>query len=84
MFPAAGIPSWGPPMASQMQPPPAIVQDTRPPPPFPPQPRPVAPPVAGFQKKKPAAKPLLQPWMLVAGAILVAILAFVITRAFIS
>ncbi|MEO8553726.1 MAG: hypothetical protein ABI678_27320, partial [Kofleriaceae bacterium] len=66
-----GVSNWGPPLAAQM---PAA---------YPPQ-RPSIPSVAGFQKKKPPAKPALQPWMLVAGAILVAILAFVITRAFIS
>jgi hypothetical protein len=45
--------------------------------------RPSMPHVAGFgQKRQP--KYGLKPWMLVAGAILVAILAFVITRAFIS
>jgi len=80
---APGIPAWGPPIAAQMPPreaPPPVA-----PPAYPPQ-RPSIPSIhsgAGFTKKKPP-KPALQPWMLVAGAILVAILAFVITRAFIS
>jgi hypothetical protein len=33
--------------------------------------------------RKPQPKPLLQPWMLVVGAVIMALLAFLITRAFI-
>ncbi|MGN6110250.1 MAG: hypothetical protein ACTHU0_34420, partial [Kofleriaceae bacterium] len=43
--------------------------------------RPSTPQVAGFQR---ARRPALQPWMLVVGALLMAALAFAITRAFLS
>ena len=45
-------------------------------------PRPSSPAVAGFEHAK--KKRLLQPWMLVVGAILMAALAFAVTRAFIA
>ena len=79
-----GFSNWGPPIAPQRPPRDATptAQDSFDRPVFP-QPRPSAPRVAGFGQKRPA-KYGLEPWMLVAGAILVAILAFVITRAFIS
>ena len=79
-----GFSNWGGPIAPQRPQRDATptAQDTFDRPVFPPQ-RPSMPNVAGFgQKRQP--KYGLKPWMLVAGAILVAILAFVITRAFIS
>ncbi|HEY6039249.1 MAG TPA: hypothetical protein VIV58_33430, partial [Kofleriaceae bacterium] len=82
--PNPGFSNWGPPIAPQRPPRDATptAQDSFDRPVYP-QPRPSAPHVAGFGQKRPA-KYGLKPWMLVAGAILVAILAFVITRAFIS
>ena len=79
-----GFSNWGPPIAPQRPPRDATptAQDSFDRPVFP-QPRPSLPHVAGFGQKRPP-KYGLKPWMLVAGAILVAILAFVITRAFIS
>jgi hypothetical protein len=79
-----GFSNWGGAIAAQRPQRDATptAQDSFDRPMFPPQ-RPSAPHVAGFgQKRQP--KYGLKPWMLVAGAILVAILAFVITRAFIS
>ncbi|MFT3695441.1 MAG: protein kinase [Kofleriaceae bacterium] len=72
-------PGWGPPSALQMPMPQ--------PQPAPPQERPVYPRNAApgsSQQKKAPSRMLFKPWMLVVGAILVAILAFVITRAFIG
>jgi serine/threonine-protein kinase len=76
--------NWGPPIAAQRPQRDATptAQDSFDRPMFPAQ-RPSTPNVAGFGQKRPP-KYGLKPWMLVAGAILVAILAFVITRAFIS
>ncbi|HET9988106.1 MAG TPA: protein kinase [Kofleriaceae bacterium] len=88
VVPSFGAPpafsNWGPPIAAQRPPRDATptAQDSFDRPVFPPQ-RPSIPHVAGFGQKRPA-KYGLKPWMLIAGAILVAILAFVITRAFIS
>ncbi|MEP6862690.1 MAG: protein kinase [Deltaproteobacteria bacterium] len=79
-----GFSNWGPPIAAQRPQRDATptAQDSFDRPMHPAQ-RPSMPHVAGFgQKRQP--KYGLKPWMLVAGAILVAILAFVITRAFIS
>jgi serine/threonine-protein kinase len=89
VVPAFGAPpsfsTWGPPIAAQRPPRDATptAQDSFDRPVFPPAQRPSLPHVAGFGQKRPA-KYGLKPWMLIAGAILVAILAFVITRAFIS
>ncbi|MEO6774632.1 MAG: protein kinase [Kofleriaceae bacterium] len=86
VVPAFGAPpgfsTWGPPIAAQ-RPRDATptAQDTFDPPAYPPR-RPSQPRVAGFGQKR-AARYGLKPWMLIAGAILVAILAFAITRAFI-
>jgi len=80
-------PGWGPPIAAQQPPRDATptAQDSLDRPLYT-QPRPSLPPrVAGFNNPQSRApKYAFKPWMLVVGAILVAILAFVITRAFIS
>jgi hypothetical protein len=38
----------------------------------------------GYQPRRPPPRTLLQPWMLVVGATIMALLAFLITRAFIK
>jgi len=79
-------PGWGPPIAAQHPPRDATptAQDSLDRPLYT-QPRPSLPPrVAGFNNPPRTPKYAFKPWMLVVGAILVAILAFVITRAFIS
>jgi hypothetical protein len=83
----APYPGWGPPIAAQQPPRDATptAQDSLDRPLYTkPQPRPSLPRVAGFNNPPRAPKYAFKPWMLVVGAILVAILAFVITRAFIS
>ncbi len=60
---------WGPPAAAKHAP-------------VYPRALPIAPNVKAIAKPPP--KPVLEPWMLIAGAVIVAVLAFVITRAFIS
>ena len=79
--------NWGPPIAAQNPPRDATptTQDSfdRPPPKYAPQ-RPSVPQVAGFGQ--PPTRQLrygLKPWMLIIGAIVVAVAAFAITRAFI-
>ncbi|MEO8846755.1 MAG: protein kinase [Kofleriaceae bacterium] len=84
--PQLAYPAWGPPIAAQQPPRDATptAQDSLDRPLYT-QPRPALPPrVAGFNHGARAPKYAFKPWMLVVGAILVAILAFVITRAFIS
>jgi hypothetical protein len=84
--PALAYPGWGPPIAAQQPPRDATptAQDSIDRPLYT-QPRPALPPrVAGFNHPSRTPKYAFKPWMLVVGAILVAILAFVITRAFIS
>ena len=77
MPPAAPVPNlpltpWGPPLAAQTFDPPVYPRASQP---LPPQ-------VQAFGPRP--TKTGLQPWMLIAGAVLVALLAFAITRAFIS
>lgn len=77
---------WGPPIAANQPPRDATptAQDSIDRPLYT-QPRSALPPrVAGFNNSSRTPKYAFKPWMLVVGAILVAILAFVITRAFIS
>jgi eukaryotic-like serine/threonine-protein kinase len=84
--PPAPYPGWGPPIAAQQPPRDATptAQDSLDQPLYT-QPRPAQPPrVSGFNNPPRTPKYAFKPWMLVVGAILVAILAFVITRAFIS
>jgi serine/threonine protein kinase len=79
-------PGWGPPIAAQqpLRDATPTAQDSLDRPLYT-QPRPSLPRVAGFNNPQSRApKYAFKPWMLVVGAILVAILAFVITRAFIS
>jgi serine/threonine protein kinase len=79
--PAGGYPGWGPPIAPQHPPrdatPTAADMYERPVYPQHQQP----PQVAGFERTE---RPGLQPWVLVVGAIIMAALAFAITRAFIG
>jgi len=81
--PAGSYPGWGPPIAAQRP-----TRDATPTSqdrfdrPVYPQQRPSMPQVAGFQPQRPARYGV-KPWMLVVGAIIVAIAAFAITRAFI-
>ncbi|MGE5181806.1 MAG: serine/threonine-protein kinase [Acidobacteriota bacterium] len=79
-LPFAGNPGWGPPIASQlpMREATPTSQDAYDRPIYPE--RASLPQVAGFQR---ARKPALQPWMLVVGAVVMALLAFLITRMFI-
>ena len=84
--PVMAYPGWGPPIAAQQPPRDATptAQDSLDRPLYT-QPRPALPPrVAGFNNPPRPPKYAFKSWMLVVGAILVAILAFVITRAFIS
>lgn len=80
--PAGSYPSWGAPIAAQHPPRDATptAQDSFESPMMYPQRRSM-PEVAGFER---ARKPGLQPWMLVVGAVIMAALAFAITRAFIG
>jgi hypothetical protein len=80
--PGGAYPNWGPPIAAQQPPRDATptTRDSFDQPVFPNQPS--APHVAGFTNRRP--KVALQPWMLVIGALVMAALAFAITRAFIS
>ena len=78
---AGGYPGWGPPIAAQRP-----VRDATPTakdsfdqPMF--ANRPAGPQVAGFTRPR---KQGIKPWVLVIGALIMAALAFVITRAFIS
>jgi serine/threonine protein kinase len=79
--PTFGYPGWGPPVAAGV-PAPTPIAPTVDRPVYPPRPA-VLPRAQGFHKPPPPTY-AFKPWMLVVGAILVAILAFVITRAFIS
>jgi type VI protein secretion system component VasF len=38
----------------------------------------------GYQQRRPPPRTMLQPWMLVVGAVIMALVAFLITRAFIK
>ena len=78
---AGSYPGWGPPIAAQLPPREATPtsRDSYDQPVFPN--RPSVPQVAGFQRLR---KQPLKPWMLVLGAVVMAILAFAITRAFIG
>jgi hypothetical protein len=80
--PAGGYPNWAPPIAPQQPPRDATptTHDSFDQPMFPN--RPSSPHVAGFTNR--TRKVALQPWMLVIGALVMAALAFAITRAFIS
>ena len=80
--PAGGYPNWAPPIAPQQPPRDATptTHDSFDQPVFPN--RPSSPHVAGFTNR--TRKVALQPWMLVIGALVMAALAFAITRAFIS
>ncbi len=82
--PAGAYPTWGPPIAAQLPgrdaTPTAKDSFDRP---LYPQRLAQPPRVAGFGSGR-AARHGLKPWMLLVGAVVVAILAFVITRAFIS
>lgn len=76
-------PGWGPPAGVQLP----MQMPSAQQPALPPQQRPVYPRATApgsSQHAKVPSRMLLRPWMLVVGAILVAILAFVITRAFIG
>jgi serine/threonine protein kinase len=79
--PAAGYPAWGAPIAPQRPPREATptARDAFDRPVYPQ--RPSTPQVAGFGAQK---KPVFAPWMLVVGALVMAALAFAITRAFIG
>ncbi len=75
--PAGGFSSWAPPVAAQRQQREATPPDR---PSYPPN-RGSMPQVAGFGRQ---TRPGLKPWMLVVGALVMAALAFLITRAFIK
>jgi serine/threonine protein kinase len=79
--PAAGFPGWAAPITAQRAARDATptAQDSFDPPVF--ANRPQMPQVAGFDRDKKLA---IKPWMLVVGALVMALLAFVITRAFIG
>jgi serine/threonine protein kinase len=79
--PAGAYPGWGPPIAAQQPVRDATptAQDAFDQPRF--ANRPSAPQVAGFNRPR---KQAIKPWVLVIGALIMAALAFVITRAFIS
>jgi eukaryotic-like serine/threonine-protein kinase len=80
--PTQGQPGWGPPVAAQRLPPVAQANFARPPT-YPARPS-TPPPVAGAQTRSGTGASLgFKPWMLVVGAVIVALLAFAITRAFI-
>jgi serine/threonine-protein kinase len=73
---------WGPPMAAQIRPP--TVQPVPQAPPKPPQRAPTAPPPATTTMGGGGLASLgFRPWMLIVGAVIVALAAFAITRAFI-
>jgi serine/threonine protein kinase len=81
--PNSGYQGWSPPIAPQI---PArdatpTAKDSFERPQYPSQSRPQMPQVAGFQKPQ---KAMIQPWILVVGALIMAALAFAITRAFIT
>jgi hypothetical protein len=79
--PAGGYQSWGPQIAAQIPPRDATptTQDAFDRPAYPQ--RASMPQVAGFQRSK---KTGINPWVLIVGALVMAALAFAITRAFIS
>ena len=79
--PAGPYPSWGPPIAAQHPPRDATptAQDSFDRPVYPQ--RPSMPQVSGFQPRPPRYG--VKPWMLIVGAVVVALIAFAITRAFI-
>ena len=79
--PVGGYPGWGPPIAPLHPTRDATPtsQDNYERPSYPPS-RPSMPQVLGFGKPKPS---ILQPWMLIVGALIMAGLAFAVTRAFI-
>jgi serine/threonine-protein kinase len=76
--------AWGPPIAAQLPQRDATptTQDSFDRPMYPPQ-RPSMPQVAGFSPQQRQLRYGLKPWMLIVGAIVVALAAFAITRAFI-
>jgi serine/threonine protein kinase len=80
--PNSGYQGWSPPIAPQIPQRDATptAKDAFDRPQYPAQ-RPSMPQVAGFQKQH---KTAIQPWMLVVGALIMAALAFAITRAFIT
>jgi hypothetical protein len=79
--PAGAYPGWNPPIATQrpLRDATPTARDSFDQPVFPN--RPAMPQVAGFNRPR---KTGLQPWMLVIGALVMAALAFAITRAFIG
>jgi hypothetical protein len=83
--PAGAYPGWGPPIAAQVPPRDATptAQDSFERPVYPNPNRASLPQVAGFQRTM-KSRGGLKPWVLVVGALVMAALAFAITRAFIS